>query len=111
MSTCCGIGVERGEGDALGEQDAGDDLADAAEAGDDDMAVVLGQGVEGLRHHRARRQALVDQQQQRRCRHRQRDGDRQQVGDGLVEHAGIDAGREQHEGELAALGDGERQAT
>ena len=82
-----GIGVERGEGDALGRQDAGDDLADAAEAGDHHVAVVLRQGVEGAQHHRPRRQHLVDQQQQRRRRHRQRHGDRQQIGDRLLQHA------------------------
>src|SRR5205085_12053867 len=49
------VGIERGEGDALGEQDAGHDLADAAEAGDDDVAVVFRHGVEGAGNGRPRR--------------------------------------------------------
>ena len=65
----------------LAREDAGDDLPDAAEAGDDHVPVVVGQRVVRRRGSLAApRQQSLDLQQDRRRRHRQRDDDGQQLG-------------------------------
>ena len=61
----------------------------------------------GRLRHGAAAEHVVNEQQHRRRPHRQGHGERQQIGQRLADDAGERAGREQDEGELAALTDDE----
>ncbi len=100
-----GADVERGEGDALCPQDARHDLAEAPEAGDDDVAVIFRRGVVVRRGLSPPRQELLQLERDRRCRHRQRDDDAQELGGFPRQRARGVADGEEHKGELAALGE------
>ena len=85
--------------------------AEAAETGDDHRILLVdGVGLALLSLQGAdprQQELLVDQHQQRRQRHGERHHHRQQAGDLAREHTVLDGEGEQHEGELAALGEGE----
>ena len=100
------------KGMCLARQDARHDLADAAEAGDDHVPVVLGQRVEGARHDRPSAPAVssISSSSGVAAIDSVTATDSSSA-TGCSSTPAADAGREQHEGELAALGDGERQAS
>src|SRR3990170_2138973 len=87
-----------------GAEHARHDLAEAPEAGDDDMMISARRYlVFGRLRLQSAVDGVVDEEKQRRRRHRQRHGERQEIGHWPVDDALERARPEQHEGELAAL--------
>ena len=87
-----------------GAQHARHNLPEAPKPGDDDVLVTLRRDLV-LRSGRlpCAIERVVDSQQERSRSHRQGDGEHQQTGERLVDHALQCTCRKQHEGEFAAL--------
>lgn len=92
------------------QQDPVDDAAEAAVTGNDDAAALVDLvGFPRLRPGVPRRdQLVVDDEQERRQQHRQRDDEQQPIGEPRRDDAVRDGERQQHETELARLGEAQR---
>ena len=102
-----GIVIEHGGADAVGAQQTRDDVSEPPDSGQDHGVVVLvdfirlalGNAAEVTRLH----QAIVEREEQRRGRHRNRDGGDEEIRDLGSEDAVLRRERAEDERELAAL--------
>src|SRR5262249_36230351 len=107
------IVVDQGHRVTLGAQQAGDDLAEAAVAEDDDLAAFYGEvrgqgGGGGGAVGGGRGKKVGGQQQERRQRHRERHDDGEELLLRAIEQGRVAGELQQHEGELAGLAQQDR---
>ena len=104
--------VEGDEANAPRGKDAADDLPETAKACDDHLTFVRRCYVVGLGEfgHEAACHPIARELKDRRCRHRQTDDQHQELLRVLTNDLSRDGGREDHEGEISALGYGHGEA-